>query len=152
MGVLKFIPIFLPACLGDERNLFRHSKRQLIRTTYSAHSFPVYSNHLKDREVTAINQLLVADITCIPILTGFVFLAVILDVFSRRVVGSSLAKCLDHHLRVAALKMALRTRNPTPELINHSDVGVQSSIPAESTSKNFMTIRFILVCRPKGNP
>ncbi len=106
-------------------NLFRRIKRQFIRTTDSAHAFPVYPNLLKGREVTAINQVWVADITYIRILTGFVFLAVILDVFSRRVVGWALAKRIDHHLTVAALKMALRTRNPTAELIHHSDRGVQ---------------------------
>jgi len=106
-------------------DLFRRIKRQFIRTTDSKHGFPVYPNLLKGREVTAINQVWVADITYIRILTGFVFLAVILDVFSRRVVGWALAKRIDHHLTVAALKMALRSRNPTPELIHHSDRGVQ---------------------------
>ncbi len=106
-------------------DLFRRIKRQFIHTTDSKHEFPVYPNLLKGREVTAINQVWVADITYIRILTGFVFLAVILDMFSRRVVGWALAKRIDHQLTVAALKMALRTRNPTPELIHHSDRGVQ---------------------------
>jgi putative transposase len=82
-------------------------------------------NLLKGREVTVINQVWAADITCFRILTGFAFLAVILDVFARRVVGWALAKRIDHHLTVAALKMALGTRTPTPELIHHSDRGVQ---------------------------
>lgn len=106
-------------------NLFRRIKRQFIRTTDSRHAFPVYPNLLKGREITAVNQVWVADITYIRILTGFVFLAVILNVFSRRVVGWALAKRIDHRLSVAALKMPLRTRNPTPELIHHSDRGVQ---------------------------
>jgi putative transposase len=106
-------------------DLFQRIKRQFIRTTDSEHGFPVYPNLLKGQEVTAINQVWVADITYIRILTGFVFLAVILDVFSRRIVGWSLAKRIDHHLTVAALTMALRTRNPTPGLIHHSDRGVQ---------------------------
>lgn len=106
-------------------DLFRRIKRQFIRTTDSKHGFPVYPHLLKGREVTAINQVWGADITYIRILTGFVFLAVILDVFSRRVVGWALAKRIDHHLTVAALKMALRTRNPAPGLIHHSDRGVQ---------------------------
>lgn len=106
-------------------DLFRRIKRQFIRTTDSKHGVPVYPHLLKGREVTAINQVWVADITYIRILTGFVFLAVILDVFWRRVVGWALAKRIDHHLTVAALKMALRTRNPAPGLIHHSDRGVQ---------------------------
>ena len=68
-------------------DLFRHIRRRFIRTTDSDHAFPVYPNLLKGLEVTDVNQVWVADITYIRILTGFVFLAVILEVFSRRVVG-----------------------------------------------------------------
>ncbi len=106
-------------------NVFRRIKRQFIRTTDAAHAFPLYPNLLKGREVTAKNQVWVADITYLLILTGFVFLAVILDVFSRRVVCWALVKRIDHHLTVVALKMALRTRNLTSELIHDSDRGVQ---------------------------
>ena len=68
-------------------DLFRHIRRRFILTTDSDHAFPVYPNLLKGLEVTDVNQVWVADITYIRILTGFVFLAVILEVFSRRVVG-----------------------------------------------------------------
>jgi transposase InsO family protein len=106
-------------------DLFRYIKRRFIKTTDSQHSYRVYPNLLKGLEVTDMNQLWVADITYIRILTGFVFLAVILDVFSRRVVGWALAKHIDHRLTLEALRMALRTRKPRAGLIHHSDQGVQ---------------------------
>ena len=94
-------------------NLFRHIKRRFIKTTDSQHLYRVYPNLLKGLEITDMNQLWVADITYIRILTGFVFLAVMLDVFSRRVVGWALAKRIDHRLTLEALRMALRTHaNP----------------------------------------
>jgi len=106
-------------------DLFRQIKRRFIKTTDSQHSYRVYPNLLKGLEITDMNQLWVADITYIRILTGFVFLAVILDVFSRRVVGWALAKRIDHRLTLEALRMALRTRIPRAGLIHHSDQGVQ---------------------------
>ena len=101
-------------------------KRQFIRTTDSTHGLPVYPNLISGLKVTGINQVWVADITYIRIQTGFVFLAVILDVFSRRVVGWALSKSLDHSLTVEALKIAMERRNPPAAgLIHHSDQGVQ---------------------------
>jgi transposase InsO family protein len=75
--------------------------------------------------VTGIDQIWVSDITYIRIDNGFVYLAVILDLFSRRVVGWSLSKQIDGELAVTALKMAITRRNPRPGLIHHSDRGVQ---------------------------
>ena len=106
-------------------DLFRHIKRRFIKTTDSEHGYPVYPNLLKGVEVTDVNQVWVADITYIRILTGFVFLAVVLDVFSRRIVSWAIAKRIDHRLTVEALRMALSTRNPRAGLIHHSDQGVQ---------------------------
>jgi len=106
-------------------DLFRHIKRRFIKTTDSQHSYRLYPNLLKGLEITDMNQVWVADITYIRILTGFVFLAVTLDVFSRRVVGWALAKRIDHRLTLEALRMALRTRTPRAGLIHHSDQGVQ---------------------------
>jgi putative transposase len=80
---------------------------------------PVYPNLIKNLPVTGLNQVWVADITCVRILAGFVFLAVILDLFSRRVVGWALSKSMDHQLAVAALKMALAGRQPATGLIHH---------------------------------
>jgi transposase InsO family protein len=106
-------------------DLLRRIRQRFVRTTDSDHAYRVYPNLLKGRTVTGINQVWVADITYIRILTGFVFLAVILDIFSRRVVGWALSKLIDHVLTVAALKMAVQKRNPPHGTIHHSDRGVQ---------------------------
>jgi transposase InsO family protein len=75
--------------------------------------------------VTAVNQLWVADITYIRLLREFVFLAVILDAYSRLVVGRCLARSLHSEFAVTALKQAIETRRPEPGLVHHSDRGVQ---------------------------
>lgn len=106
-------------------NLFREVKRRFVRTTDSDHGHRVYPNLLKGREVTGVNQVWVADITYIRILTGFVYLSVVLDIFSRRVVGWALSKRIDHELTLSALKMAIASRNPAEGIIHHSDRGVQ---------------------------
>jgi transposase InsO family protein len=96
-----------------------------VQTTQSDHDLPVFPNLLKDKEVTALNQVWVADITYIRIATCFVFLAAILDLFSRKVIGWALSKRLDRELSLTALRMALEDRNPPPGCIHHSDRGVQ---------------------------
>jgi transposase InsO family protein len=96
-------------------------RRRFIHTTDSKHTYPVYPNLVAGRTMTGINQVWVGDITYIRIATGFVFLAVILDVFSRRVVGWALGKSITHRLTLGALKMALALRRPQPGLIHHSD-------------------------------
>jgi len=106
-------------------NLLQEVRRRFISTTDSSHAHPVYPNLLRGLEVTGVNQVWVADITYIRIVTGFVYLAVILDVFSRRVVGWALSKRIDHALTVTALRMAIESRNPAPGIIHHSDRGVQ---------------------------
>ena len=98
---------------------------QRIYTTDSGHKHQVYPNLLKGRDVTGVNQVWVADITYIRIVTGFVYLAVTLDIFSRRVVGWALSKRIDHELTLAALKMAIASRKPSAGIIHHSDRGVQ---------------------------
>src|SRR4051812_32265024 len=74
---------------------------------------------------TATNQLWVADITYIRLRTEFIYLAVVLDAFSRRVIGWALGRTLEAELAVAALRMALSERQPAPGLVHHSDRGVQ---------------------------
>jgi len=100
-------------------------KKKFINTTQSKHKFAVYENLIKGIKVTNINQLWVSDITYIRIENGFVFLAVILDVYSRKVIGWSISKKIDRYLTLSALKMAISRRKPTKKLIHHSDRGVQ---------------------------
>ena len=131
-------------------DLFRQIKRRFIRTTDSEHAYPVYPNLLKGFEVTDVNQVWVADITYIRILTGFVFLAVVLDVFSRRIVGWALAKRIDHRLTLEALRMALRERNPRAGLIHHSDQGVQYA--CTQYVKELKEQEVAISMSTKGNP
>ena len=105
--------------------LFPIRPRSFVRTTDSKHLFPRYSNLLRGLLTTGLNQVWVADITYIRILTGFVFLAVILDRHSRRVIGWSVSKRIDAQLTLGALRHALEARQPPPGCIHHSDQGVQ---------------------------
>ena len=96
-----------------------------IATTDSNHNHKIYPNLLADKILTGLNQAWVADITYIRILKGFVFLAAILDRYSRKVIGWAISKRIDAELCVAALKIALQERQPPPSCIHHSDRGVQ---------------------------
>jgi transposase InsO family protein len=106
-------------------NLLCVRRRRFVVTTDSRHNLPIYPNLAGQMVLTAINQLWVADITYIRLRVEFVYLAVVLDAFSRRVIGWALGRSLDAGLAVAALEMALTGRTPQPGLVHHSDRGVQ---------------------------
>jgi len=103
-------------------------KRKKRRTTNSEHGFPRYPNLVLDLEVVRPEQVWVCDITYIRLRHGFVYLAVIMDVFTRAIRGWHLARNLDHHLTLTALRRAL-AKHPAPE-IHHSDQGVQYAATA----------------------
>jgi len=111
--------------LMREDNLLCLRRRKFVVTTDSHHDWPVYPNLAGELELTGLHQLWVADITYIRLELEFVYLAVILDAFSRRVIGWALDRSLEDELTLAALRMALRERQPTPGLVHHSDRGVQ---------------------------
>ena len=106
-------------------NLLCVRRRKFVITTDSKHTLPVYPNLASRIVPTAINQLWVADITYIRLLTEFIYLAVVLDAFSRRVIGWALGRTLEAELASSALRMALGERKPQPGLVHHSDRGVQ---------------------------
>ncbi len=108
-----------------EDNLLCVRRRAFMVTTDSRHNLPVYPNLAGQIKSTAINQLWIADITYIRLRTEFVYLAVVLDAFSRRVIGWALGRTLEANLAVTALRMALIERQPAPGLVHHSDRGVQ---------------------------
>ncbi len=93
-------------------------KRKYITTTNSKHHNKIYSNLVKDKELTGINQVWCADITYIRILNGFVYLAAIIDIYSRKIVGYAIGKTLSSELAITALNTAIATRN-TDNLIHH---------------------------------
>ncbi len=108
-----------------EAGLICKVTKKWVTTTDSNHRYPIYPNLLKEVEVTGVNQAWVSDITYIRILTAFVYLAVILDVFSRKVIGWAISLRIDTELTRAALRMALQNRRPSEGCIHHSDRGVQ---------------------------
>ena len=108
-----------------ESDLLCRVKRKWVKTTDSRHRFPRYRNLVKGKVISRLNQVWLADITYIRIRTGFVYLAAILDAFSRRVIGYAVSGTLDTTLTLQALRMAITERKPGPGVIHHSDQGVQ---------------------------
>lgn len=106
-------------------NLLCRPRRGFVTTTDANHSLPVFPNLVRQLVLNAIDQLWVADITYIRLPAEFVYLAVVLDAFSRRVIGWALDRHLLTELPLTALRMALKTRQVTPDLVHHSDRGVQ---------------------------
>jgi putative transposase len=100
-------------------------RRRRTRTTDSDHDQPIFPNRAKDLTLSGPNQLWVADITYVAIAVGFVYLAVILDAWSRRVVGYAISRSIDAQLTCAALQAAIERRKPPPSCVHHSDRGVQ---------------------------
>jgi putative transposase len=108
-----------------EDNLLAVQPKQFVTTTNSSHALEIYLNLARRMNLTGIDQLWVADITYIRLKTEFVYLAVILDAFSRRVVGWSLDRTLASRLATVALEMAIEARRPLAGLVHHSDRGIQ---------------------------
>jgi putative transposase len=106
-------------------NLLCLRKRKFVVTTDSDHGLPIYPNLARGMTLTGLNQLWRADLTYIRLELEFVYLAVILDAFSRRVIGWALDRELSTELTLQALEMALAERWPAPGLVHHSDRGVQ---------------------------
>ena len=133
-----------------EDNLLCLRHRKFVVTTNSHHHHPVFPNVAAGMELTAINQLWVSDITYIRLETEFVYLAVVLDAFSRRVVGWALDRTLQAELVMTALRRALAERQPAPGLVHHSDRGVQYALRRlhDLLQQQGITIRM----SRKGNP
>ena len=111
--------------LMKEQELTVKSRRRFVATTDSDHDGPICPNLAKDVVPTGPNQLWVADITYIAIAAGFVYLAAILDAWSRRVVGYAIGRRIDARLALVALRGAIASRRPPRDCIHHSDRGSQ---------------------------
>jgi len=111
--------------LMQEDNLLAVQPRAFVVTTESDHYWDVYLNLASRMTLTGMNQLWVADLTYIRLHAEFVYLAVILDAFSRKVVGWALDKTLATRLPLGALHHAISTRQPPPGVVHHSDRGIQ---------------------------
>jgi len=111
--------------LMREDNLLCLRKQRFVVTTNSAHGLLVYPNLVPTLTVTGINQLWLSDITYVRLQSEFIYLAVIVDGFSRRCIGWTMSRQLDASLTLAALQQALKQRTVAPGLVHHSDRGVQ---------------------------
>jgi len=130
--------------------LFLKKKRRYVRTTNSKHGYSVYPNLVKDLKVNKLNQVWVSDITYIRIANGFVYLAVVIDLYSRKVVGWEISKKIDGELVLGATRMAFEKRNHPKGVIHHSDRGVQYL--CDKHVKFLKENKFKISCAAKGNP
>jgi putative transposase len=133
-----------------EESLLCQLKRRFVVTTDSTHAHARYPNLLRDTVLTAPDRAWVADITYIRLPTAFVYLAAILDAFSRRCVGWALSRWIDTNLTLAALTMAVAARQPAPGLIHHSDRGVQYASADYVTALETAGAQISMAAR--GNP
>ena len=104
-----------------EPDLQPRMRRRYVATTDSDHGHPIFRNLAKDKAINGANQLWVADITYVAVAAGFVYVAVILDAWLRRVVGYAISRSIDVRLTLAALNVAIEDRRPLPGCIHHSD-------------------------------
>lgn len=133
-----------------EDNLLCLRRRKFLVTTDSRHGFPTYPNLAGELQLTDINQLWIADITYIRLEVEFVYLAVVLDAFSRRVIGWALERTLEAKLTMAALKMALSRRQLKAGLVHHSDRGIQYA--ADDYTSLLVQHGIQISMSRKGNP
>lgn len=137
--------------LMQQMGLQRPVKKRKTRTTNSEHAFPRYPNLVRTLTAQHPNQIWVADITYVRLERDFVFLAVLMDVFTRAVRGWHLSRSLDHHLTVKALRRALETSH-VPR-IHHSDQGVQYTCDdyTDLLTENHVQISMAAVGKPEEN-
>ena len=125
-------------------------RKRFVKTTNSNHDFEIYPKLIDEMVVDNINQVWTADITYIRIENGFVYLAVIIDLYSRKVIGWQISKKIDRHLALDALKMAIAHRKPPRGVIHHSDRGVQYL--CDDYTELLTEKGFHISCSRKGNP
>jgi putative transposase len=133
-----------------EDNLLCVRKRKFIVTTNSNHGLHVYPNLAAGMGLTGIDQLWLADITYIRLLEEFVYLALILDAYSRKGIGWALGRTLEATLTIEALKMALARRRPAAGVVHHSDRGVQYA--ASDYTDLLKSNGMVISMSRKGNP
>ena len=136
--------------MREDNLLCLRRRHSFVRTTDSNHNLPVYPNLAATLVLTHLDQLWVADITYIRLQVEFIYLAVVLDAFSRRAIGWALDHTLEASLTIGALRMALRRRRPGPGLVHHSDRGVQYA--ATAYVDLLATHGFRISMSRRGNP
>jgi transposase InsO family protein len=136
--------------LMRESDLLCRARRKRVKTTDSKHPFPRYPNLIKGLVVTRMNQVWLADITYIRIRSGFVYLAAILDAYSRRVIGYAISAGLETSLALRALRTAIAVRRPALGVIHHSDQGVQYA--SAEYVEELRSHGFLISMARTGNP
>jgi len=133
-----------------ESDLLCRVMRKRVKTTNSKHGFPRYPNLIKSLAINRLNQVWLSDITYIRIRTGFVYLAAMLDAYSRKVIGYAVSTALDTTLTLRALQMAIACRQPGPGVTHHSDQGVQYA--SENYVHELKSHGFLISMARAGNP
>ncbi len=136
--------------LMREHGLQPKWRRRFVATTDSNHDGPIFPDRAKDLVLTGRDQLWVADLTYVVIPGGFAYVAVILDAWSRRVVGYAIGRSIDARLAIAALKAAIASRTPPAGCVHHSDRGSQYA--AEAYRKLLATHGLVGSMGRRGNP
>ena len=114
--------------LMREHGLNARRRRRYVATTDSDHDQPIFPNRTRDMIVDGPDQLWVADITYVAVAVGFVYVAVIMDAWSRRIIGYAMSRRIDARLTLAALDAAIALRQPPPGCVHHGDRGSQSGL------------------------
>lgn len=136
--------------LMREHGLNARSRRRYVTTTDSDHDQPIFPNRTKDLILDGPDQLWVADMTYVAVAVGFVYVALIMDAWSRRIVGYALSRRIDARLTLAALDAAIALRQPPPGCVHHGDRGSQYA--AEKYRDRLHEAQLIGSMGRRGNP
>lgn len=136
--------------LMREQGLNARRRRRYVTTTDSDHDQPIFPDRTKDMIVDGPDQLWVADITYVVVAVGFVYVAVIMDAWSRRIIGYAMSRRIDARLTLAALDAAIALRQPPPGCVHHGDRGSQYA--AEKYRDRLREARLVGSMGRRGNP
>jgi putative transposase len=136
--------------LMREHGLNARRRRRFVATTDSDHDQPIFPNRTRDMTVDGPDQLWVADLTYVAVAVGFVYVALIMDAWSRRIIGYSMSRRIDARLTLAALNAAIALRQPSCGCVHHSDRGSQYA--AEKYRNRLQQAKLVGSMGRRGNP
>ena len=136
--------------LMREHGLNARRRRRFVATTDSDHDQPIFPNRTRDMTVDGPDQLWVADLTYVAVAVGFVYVALIMDAWSRRIIGYAMSRRIDARLTLAALNAAIALRQPSCGCVHHSDRGSQYA--AEKYRNRLQQAKLVGSMGRRGNP
>jgi putative transposase len=136
--------------LMREHGLNARRRRRYVTTTDSDHNQPIFPNRTRDMSVDGPDQLWVADLTYVAVAIGFIYVAVIMDAWSRRIIGYAMSRRIDVRLTLAAIDVAIALRNPPPGCVHHTDRGSQYA--AEKYRDRLGQAKLVGSMGRRGNP